>query len=255
MPRWSSASRPPATRPVSGSCAATRCWPTRSRAASTSTPGSAASCPRSPAAPTSRRWCRRSSGPARPPGSAARRRRDRGHQRARAWPARCWSASPRPRRSRSGSASRSTASTTSPPTSPSTSSSTARCPSRAWRCWSPAATPACCGSSDVTGDVEPLGATIDDAAGEAFDKVARLLGLPFPGGPHIDRAAREGNSVAIDFPRGLSARRDLERHRFDFSFSGLKTAVARWVEARERAGSRCRSPTSPRPSRRRSATC
>jgi N6-L-threonylcarbamoyladenine synthase len=89
---------------------------------------------------------------------------------------------------------------------------------------------------DVTSGVEPMGATIDDAAGEAFDKVARLLGLPFPGGPHIDRVAREGNSVAIDFPRGLTSRRDLERHRFDFSFSGLKTAVARWVEARERSG-------------------
>ena len=89
---------------------------------------------------------------------------------------------------------------------------------------------------DVTGEIDPLGSTIDDAAGEAFDKVARLLGLPFPGGPHIDRAARSGSSVAIDFPRGLSTRRDLERHRFDFSFSGLKTAVARWVEARERAG-------------------
>ena len=89
---------------------------------------------------------------------------------------------------------------------------------------------------DVTRGVEPLGATIDDAAGEAFDKVARLLGLPFPGGPHIDRVARDGDSVFIDFPRGLSARRDLERHRFDFSFSGLKTSVARWVEARERAG-------------------
>ncbi|MGZ8736156.1 MAG: tRNA (adenosine(37)-N6)-threonylcarbamoyltransferase complex transferase subunit TsaD [Nocardioides sp.] len=90
--------------------------------------------------------------------------------------------------------------------------------------------------TDVTADVVPLGATIDDAAGEAFDKVARLLGLPFPGGPHIDREARSGSSVAIDFPRGLTSRRDLERHRFDFSFSGLKTAVARWVEARERAG-------------------
>ena len=90
--------------------------------------------------------------------------------------------------------------------------------------------------SDVTSSVEPLGATIDDAAGEAFDKVARLLGLPFPGGPHIDRAAASGSSIAIDFPRGLTSRRDLERHRFDFSFSGLKTAVARWVEARERAG-------------------
>ncbi|KRC59796.1 MULTISPECIES: tRNA (adenosine(37)-N6)-threonylcarbamoyltransferase complex transferase subunit TsaD [unclassified Nocardioides] len=93
--------------------------------------------------------------------------------------------------------------------------------------------------TDITGTdrgVDPMGATIDDAAGEAFDKVARLLGLPFPGGPHIDRVAREGNQVAIDFPRGLTSRRDLERHRFDFSFSGLKTAVARWVEARERSG-------------------
>jgi N6-L-threonylcarbamoyladenine synthase len=89
---------------------------------------------------------------------------------------------------------------------------------------------------DVTAGVEPLGATVDDAAGEAFDKVARLLGLPFPGGPHIDRVAKEGGTIAIDFPRGLSSRRDLERHRFDFSFSGLKTAVARWVEARERSG-------------------
>ena len=93
--------------------------------------------------------------------------------------------------------------------------------------------------TDVTGQhggVDPLGATIDDAAGEAFDKVARLLGLPFPGGPHIDRAAREGDTAYVDFPRGLTSRRDLERHRFDFSFSGLKTAVARWVEARERSG-------------------
>jgi len=90
--------------------------------------------------------------------------------------------------------------------------------------------------SDVTVGVEPMGATIDDAAGEAFDKVARLLGLPFPGGPHIDKAALSGNSVAIDFPRGLTQRRDLERHRFDFSFSGLKTAVARWVETQQRAG-------------------
>ena len=89
---------------------------------------------------------------------------------------------------------------------------------------------------DVTVGVDPLGATIDDAAGEAFDKVARLLGLPFPGGPHIDRVALSGNSVAIDFPRGLTGRKDVERHRFDFSFSGLKTAVARWVEAQVRDG-------------------
>jgi N6-L-threonylcarbamoyladenine synthase len=89
---------------------------------------------------------------------------------------------------------------------------------------------------DVTRDVVPLGSTIDDAAGEAFDKVARLLGLPFPGGPHVDREARLGSSVYVDFPRGLTSQRDLQRHRFDFSFSGLKTAVARWVEARERSG-------------------
>ncbi len=82
----------------------------------------------------------------------------------------------------------------------------------------------------ATSPVEPLGATVDDAAGEAFDKVARLLGLPFPGGPPIDRAAREG-SVTIDFPRGKA-----HDGTSDFSFSGLKTAVARWVEARRRAG-------------------
>jgi len=90
--------------------------------------------------------------------------------------------------------------------------------------------------NDITRDVSPLGATIDDAAGEAFDKVARLLGFPFPGGPHIDRVAREGSADAIAFPRGLTAQHDLEQHRYDFSFSGLKTSVARWVETKERAG-------------------
>jgi N6-L-threonylcarbamoyladenine synthase len=90
--------------------------------------------------------------------------------------------------------------------------------------------------ADVTGDVRSLGATIDDAAGEAFDKVARVLGLPFPGGPHVDLVAREGNSASVLFPRGLTSGRDMERHRFDFSFSGLKTSVARWVQARELAG-------------------
>jgi N6-L-threonylcarbamoyladenine synthase len=89
---------------------------------------------------------------------------------------------------------------------------------------------------DVTADIQPLGQTLDDAAGEAFDKVARVLGLPFPGGPYIDRAAREGDPASIDFPRGLTGPRDREQHRFDFSFSGLKTAVARWVEQRERSG-------------------
>ena len=86
---------------------------------------------------------------------------------------------------------------------------------------------------DLAGPVTPLGATIDDAAGEAFDKVARLLGLPFPGGPHIDRVGRDGDPAAIAFPRGLTGPRDAP---FDFSFSGLKTAVARHVEALQRAG-------------------
>jgi N6-L-threonylcarbamoyladenine synthase len=81
---------------------------------------------------------------------------------------------------------------------------------------------------DLAGPVTPLGATIDDAAGEAFDKVARLLGLPFPGGPWIDKAARDGDREAIRFPRGLTGPRDAP---FDFSFSGLKTAVARHVES------------------------
>jgi N6-L-threonylcarbamoyladenine synthase len=84
--------------------------------------------------------------------------------------------------------------------------------------------------------ITPLGQTLDDAAGEAFDKVARLLGLPFPGGPWIDRVATEGDRDAIAFPRGLNGPGDRERYPYDFSFSGLKTAVARWVRAREAAG-------------------
>ena len=89
---------------------------------------------------------------------------------------------------------------------------------------------------DVAYSVHSLGHTLDDAAGEAFDKVARILGLGFPGGPAIDRIAPEGDAAAIAFPRGLTAAHDLEHHRFDFSFSGLKTAVARWVERAERDG-------------------
>ena len=88
----------------------------------------------------------------------------------------------------------------------------------------------------LTDDVELLGETIDDAAGEAFDKVARLLGLPYPGGPQIDRAADGGDAQAIRFPRGLTAPKDQQTHRHDFSFSGLKTAVARWVEAARERG-------------------
>ncbi|QKW40945.1 tRNA (adenosine(37)-N6)-threonylcarbamoyltransferase complex transferase subunit TsaD [Actinomadura sp. NAK00032] len=84
---------------------------------------------------------------------------------------------------------------------------------------------------DVTDEVHSLGSTVDDAAGEAFDKVARVLDLGFPGGPVIDRMAREGDPAAIAFPRGK-----YKDGTYDFSFSGLKTAVARWVEAKERAG-------------------
>jgi N6-L-threonylcarbamoyladenine synthase len=88
---------------------------------------------------------------------------------------------------------------------------------------------------DVAREVIPLGATIDDAAGEAYDKVARVLGLPFPGGPPIDKAAREGDAATIAFPRAK-----YHDGTLDFSFAGLKTAVARWVEARQAAGERGR---------------
>lgn len=89
---------------------------------------------------------------------------------------------------------------------------------------------------DLAADVQLLGETIDDAAGEAFDKVARLLELPYPGGPHIDRVAAAGNPTAVQFPRGLTLPKDMAAHRYDFSFSGLKTAVARWVERKQDAG-------------------
>lgn len=74
------------------------------------------------------------------------------------------------------------------------------------------------------GDYELLGQTRDDAAGEAYDKTARLLGLPYPGGPEIDRLAKEGNPRAFAFPKGKVD------HPYDTSFSGLKTAVRRTVE-------------------------
>ncbi|MDV7355651.1 tRNA (adenosine(37)-N6)-threonylcarbamoyltransferase complex transferase subunit TsaD [Rhodococcus oxybenzonivorans] len=86
---------------------------------------------------------------------------------------------------------------------------------------------------DLAKPITELGTTVDDAAGEAFDKVARLLGLGFPGGPALDAAARDGDRDAIPFPRGMTGPRDA---RHDFSFSGLKTAVARYVESKERAG-------------------
>jgi N6-L-threonylcarbamoyladenine synthase len=80
------------------------------------------------------------------------------------------------------------------------------------------------------GRYRTVGATIDDAAGEAFDKLARFLGLGYPGGPAIDRAAEDGDPGAVDFPRALADR------PFDFSFSGLKTSVITYVRRHHRDG-------------------
>lgn len=80
-------------------------------------------------------------------------------------------------------------------------------------------------------DYELIGQTRDDAAGEAFDKVARSLNLPYPGGPHIDRLSKIGNPKAIDFPRVM-----LEKDSYDFSFSGLKTAVLNYLNSSEQKG-------------------
>jgi N6-L-threonylcarbamoyladenine synthase len=77
----------------------------------------------------------------------------------------------------------------------------------------------------TSGEYVLLGQTIDDAAGEAFDKVARFLGLGYPGGPAIERLARQGSPDAVAFPRGLAGK------GYDFSFSGLKTSVVRYVRA------------------------
>lgn len=90
--------------------------------------------------------------------------------------------------------------------------------------------------NDIATDVRELGSTLDDAAGEAFDKVGRLLGLPYPGGPHVDRLARAGNPHAIRFPRALTLPKDQAEHRYNFSFSGLKTAVARYIEGVNNSG-------------------
>ncbi|MEK7518110.1 MAG: tRNA (adenosine(37)-N6)-threonylcarbamoyltransferase complex transferase subunit TsaD [Patescibacteria group bacterium] len=78
------------------------------------------------------------------------------------------------------------------------------------------------------GSIKWLGGTRDDAAGEAFDKIGRLLGLPYPGGPSIEKAAKNGNPKAFNFPRPM-----IDSNDFDFSFSGLKTAVLRQVKTIE----------------------
>ena len=85
--------------------------------------------------------------------------------------------------------------------------------------------------NDITSSVVKLGQTIDDAAGEAFDKIARVMKLGFPGGPAIDAMAKDGSATAIDFPRGLTTANDWQTRPYDFSFSGLKTAVARYLES------------------------
>ena len=170
-----------------------------------------------------------------------------GDARARGWPARCWWASTRPRRSpgRAGC-----------PWSPSTTWRATSTPTgwtRAARSHPAAITRPSLPELDAAGRAFPLlvlivsgghtelilmqghgryqrlGATLDDAAGEAFDKVARLLGLSYPGGPAIQQAAEGGNPAAFDFPRALTNYAIQPEHRFNFSFSGLKTAVLRQV--------------------------
>ena len=86
---------------------------------------------------------------------------------------------------------------------------------------------------DVRGynDFRLWGQTRDDAAGEAFDKIARVMGLPYPGGPQIDKLAREGNPLAIDFPRALE-----EKGNYEFSFSGLKSAVLNYLNSEKMKG-------------------
>lgn len=89
---------------------------------------------------------------------------------------------------------------------------------------------------DVARHIDVVGTTLDDAAGECFDKVARLLGFPYPGGPHIDRHAQQGDSHAIRVPQGLTQGKAGREHPYDFSFSGVKTAVARWIEEQQAEG-------------------
>ena len=81
------------------------------------------------------------------------------------------------------------------------------------------------------GDYRLIGQTQDDAVGEAFDKVARVMGLPYPGGPEIDRLARMGDPAAIDFPRALA-----QEGNYEFSFSGLKSAVLNYINSEQMKG-------------------
>ena len=90
--------------------------------------------------------------------------------------------------------------------------------------------------NDIARDVEVVGTTLDDAAGECFDKVARLLGFPYPGGPYIDRHAQHGDPHAIKVPQGLTQGRAGKEHPYDFSFSGLKTAVINLIHNARQKG-------------------
>ena len=103
-------------------------------------------------------------------------------------------------------------------------------------CVSQALSDAGLGLGDVDAIAVSAGTTLDDAAGECFDKVARLLGFPYPGGPHIDRHAQLGDPKAIKVPQGLTQGKAGAAHPYDFSFSGVKTAVARWIEEQQAAG-------------------
>ncbi|MDR3128442.1 MAG: tRNA (adenosine(37)-N6)-threonylcarbamoyltransferase complex transferase subunit TsaD [Bifidobacteriaceae bacterium] len=83
---------------------------------------------------------------------------------------------------------------------------------------------------NINKNITIIGSTTDDAAGECFDKIGRLLDLNYPAGQLIDKMAQNGNDALIKFPKGYTQTKHLENHRFDFSFSGLKTAVARFIE-------------------------
>lgn len=89
---------------------------------------------------------------------------------------------------------------------------------------------------NIATDVQVIGTTLDDAAGECFDKIARLLGFPYPGGPIVDQHAQHGDPYALRVPQALTTGRSAQNHPYDFSFSGVKTAVARWVERRQEQG-------------------
>ena len=234
--------------------AGTSCSPTRSPPAWTSTPGSAAWCPRWPAGPTWRRWCPPWTGRWPRPGSPlARRGRDRRHGRARAWPGRCWSGCARPRRTRSRWASRSTA-VNHLAAHIAVDQLGARPAARArwWRCWSRAGTPRCCWSRTWPADVVPLG---------RHHRRRRRRGLR-QGGPAA------GAAVPRRPADRRGGRRPATRPRSRSRAASTATATLRLLLLRpeDRGGplgggpaagraSRCRWPTWPPRSRRRWPTC